>query len=93
MNFNISILLVAASVTFFGCKNVQNGKQSDKNGGTFTMAENTPIGTLYPISLTNQVEGLIVSQIHESLVRLNPKTLEVVPGLAEKWETSSDGKK
>lgn len=95
MNFNISILALAAVFLTTGCKNNGNsgeGKQSEKNGGAFVMAENTPVGSIFPISITNHVEGMIVSQIHESLVRLNSKTLEVIPGLAEKWELSGDGK-
>ncbi|MBL7936292.1 MAG: ABC transporter substrate-binding protein [Bacteroidia bacterium] len=95
MNFNISILLLAVSFTVFSCKNTEkdsNSKQSDKNGGTFVMAENVSVGSIYPISITNQVEGLIVSQIHEALVKLDSKTLEVMPGLAEKWELTPDGK-
>lgn len=93
MNFNISTLLLAVSFLVFSCKDNGSGKLSEKNGGTFVMAENTEIGSIYPISITNQVEALIVGQIHESLVKLDSKTLEVVPGLAEKWEISNDGKK
>jgi peptide/nickel transport system substrate-binding protein len=92
MNFNISILLIASSLILFSCKDNGNGKLSDKNGGTFAMAENTHIGSIFPISITNQVEALVAGQIHESLVRLDSKTLEAVPGLAEKWEISPDGK-
>lgn len=95
MNFNISILLLAFSVTFFSCKNSENGnnnKASEKNGGTFVMAENIEIGSIFPVSVTNQAEAIIVGQIHESLVRLDSKTLEAIPGLAEKWEVSPDGK-
>jgi oligopeptide transport system substrate-binding protein len=96
MNFNISILLTAFAFTFFSCKtgeNSSNSKLSDKNGGTFVMAENIEIGSIYPISITNQVEAIIVGQLHESLVRLDAKTLEVIPGLAKKWDVSPDGKK
>ena len=92
MNFNISILLLVASAFLFSCKDNGNGKFSEKNGGTFVMAENTEVGSIYPVSITNQVEALIVTQIHESLVKLDAKTLEVIPGLAEKWELSNDGK-
>lgn len=95
MNFNTSILLLASSLLLFSCKNDgndTNGKLSEKNGGTFVMAENNQIATLYPLSITSQVEGLIVSQIHESLVRLDSKTLEVIPGLAKNWDFSKDGK-
>lgn len=76
----------------FSCKNLDKTKLSDKNGGTFVMAENNQVATLYPLSITSQVEGLVVSQIHESLVRLDSKTLEAIPGLAESWKTSKDGK-
>lgn len=95
MNFNISILLLVFFVTFFSCKNSENGnnnKASEKNGGTFVMAENIEIGSIFPVSVTNQAEAIIVGQIHESLVRLDSKTLEAIPGLAEKWEVSPDGK-
>lgn len=96
MNFNISALVIAGC--FFAltsCKHEGSGadkKLSDKNGGTFSMAENSEVGTLFPHMITAQVEGLITSQIQEPLVRLNPKTLEVIPGLAQSWEVSADGK-
>lgn len=96
MNFNILILLLSSTILFYSCKsggNEGNTKLSEKNGGTFVMAENSQMGSIYPISVTNQVEALIVSQIHESLVRLDSKTLEVIPGLAQKWEIAPDGKK
>lgn len=95
MNFNISILALTISLLLLGCKNNDGngaGKQSDKNGGTFVMAENNQIATLYPLSITSQVEGLVTSQIHECLVKLDSKSLEVSPGLTEKWEISGDGK-
>jgi peptide/nickel transport system substrate-binding protein len=95
MNFNISIISIALSLLAFGCKTNPQGsekKQSEKNGATFTMAETNEIGTLYPLAITSQVEGLITSQIHEGLVKLNPKTLEPIPGITEKWDLSKEGK-
>lgn len=93
MKFNISLIVLVFSFIFFSCNdNGTKSKQSDKNGGTFVMAEDIHIATLYPLSITSQVEGLVVSQIHECVVRLDAKTLEVIPGLAEKWDVSADGK-
>lgn len=92
MNFNISILVLTASFLAFSCKDNSAGKLSDKNGGTFVMAENTDIGSLFPLSVTNQVEALVVGQIQESLLKLDSKTLEIKAGLTEKWEISGDGK-
>ena len=56
------------------------------------MAEYTEIGNVFPLLITMQHEAIIVSQIHEGLVRLNPVTLEEISGIAKKWETSADGK-
>ena len=95
MNFNISIVSIALSLLAFGCKNAtetNDRKQSEKSGGSFSMAETMEIGSIYPLSLTSQSEGVIASQIHEGLVKLNPKSLEAVAGIAEKWEISPDGK-
>lgn len=96
MNFNVSALVVAGCLfALTSCKHEGSGadkKLSDKNGGTFSMAENSEVGTLFPHTITAQVEGLITSQIQEPLVRLNPKNLEVIPGLAKSWDISADGK-
>ena len=93
MNFNISIssLLIVFTMSC-NHSNEPDKKFSEKNGGTLILAENTGIGTLFPHAITAQTEGLITEQIHESLLRLDSKLLEVIPGLAQKWETSPDGK-
>lgn len=75
-----------------GGKESDNGQRPEGSGGSIRIAEVTPPKNLFPQALTTQIEGLIASQIHEGLVRLNPKTLEPIPGLAEKWEISADGK-
>jgi peptide/nickel transport system substrate-binding protein len=94
MNFNISIISLAVVFLTFGCKHNggEDKKISEKNGGTLVLAENTSVGTVFPLSITAQTEGLITAQIQESLLRLDSKSLEVMPGLAQKWETSADGK-
>lgn len=95
MNFNISALCLSAVFFAYSCTNntdINNRKVSEKSGGTFIMAENTETNSFYPHLITMQAEGMVVSQIHEGLVRLNPKTLEAAPGIAEKWEVSADGK-
>ena len=94
MNFNISIISLFVVFLTIGCKHngVEDKKTSEKNGGTLVLAENAGIGTVFPHAITAQTEGLITAQIHESLLRLDSKSLEVIPGLAQKWETSSDGK-
>lgn len=75
-----------------GGKELENSQRPEGSGGSIRIAEVTPPKNLFPQAITTQIEGLIASQIHEGLVRLNPKTLEPIPGLAEKWEVSEDGK-
>jgi peptide/nickel transport system substrate-binding protein len=73
------------------------GEKSEENsysGGNkvIRIAEVTAPTSIFPHKLTNTVEGLIASQIYEGLVKINPKDLSIIPGLAEKWEISGDGK-
>ena len=96
MNFGYKIVLVFATISVIvSCKNNGNNtskKSFEQGGGTFVMVGESEIKTIFPNALTNQTEGIVASQIHEGLLRLNPASLEVVPGLCEKWETSPDGK-
>lgn len=78
------IILISTACTSEG--NSTAAGNSATSGGTFVMAENNQIVTLFPLSVTSQAEAIVVSQFHEPLVRLDSKTLEVIPGLVEKWE-------
>jgi oligopeptide transport system substrate-binding protein len=48
--------------------------------------------TLDPALLTGIPEMRIAIGMFEGLVRLDPKTAQPIPGLAERWEISPDGK-
>ena len=92
MNFTFFNIAIATSLFVASCTNSSTeNKRSDKNG-TLALAENTVIATLFPHNMTAQTELIIASQFHEGLLRLDPKTLDISPALAEKWETSADGK-
>ncbi len=47
--------------------------------------------TFNPILVTDAASGAAVGDVFDTLVRLNPKTAEVEPWLAERWEASADG--
>jgi len=49
-------------------------------------------GSLDPALVTGQVEMRVVQGLFEGLTRLDPKTARPVPGLAESWEISPDGR-
>ena len=92
MTFRISSLILVSAFLISNCSDTKNiAKRSDKNG-TLLLAENTVITTLYPYGTTAQTEIIILSQLHEGLLRLDTKTLAAIPALAEKWETSADNK-
>jgi peptide/nickel transport system substrate-binding protein len=81
--------------TLNSCKSGEKeGSENEYKGGdkVVRIAEVSAPMSIFPHRLTNAVEGLIASQIYEGLVRINPKDLSIIPGLAEKWEISQDGK-
>ncbi len=57
----------------------------------FAFCNQTEIGTLDPAIATGSNEGRILRGIYEGLTRPHPATLEPLPGVAERWETSADG--
>ena len=60
-------------------------------GGVFHINEVENFTNLFP-HLVGEVSSYnIGSQIYEGLVRLDPKTLEVIPGIAKSWDISEDG--
>ncbi|MGE0569151.1 MAG: ABC transporter substrate-binding protein, partial [Bacteroidia bacterium] len=102
----IRTFIAFATVCLFSFNSCKNGSSEigedgqnlivDKpiqSGKVLRLAELTQPMSLFPHKLTHSVEGLISGQIFEGLVKVNPKTLKVEPGLAEKWEVSEDGKK
>ncbi|RLD23982.1 MAG: ABC transporter substrate-binding protein [Bacteroidetes bacterium] len=60
-------------------------------GGVFHLNEVENFRSLAPHNIGDITSNNIASQIYEGLVKLDPLTLEVVPGLAESWEISPDG--
>lgn len=48
--------------------------------------------TLDPATMTGEPEGRLAYELFEGLLRKDPKTMRPVPGVAESWEISPDGK-
>ncbi len=48
--------------------------------------------TLDPDLMTGEPEGRVASEIFEGLTRLDARSLEPVPGVAESWDITPDGK-
>ncbi len=54
-------------------------------------AQGEPV-CLDPPIITDGISGRIINQVFEGLVKYDKDTTNVVPGLAEKWDVSADGK-
>ena len=63
-----------------------------KYGGEFKFMSSEKITTLFPFSSDDHYSSRIVAQIYEPLLRLEPTTMEPVPGIAEKVTVSDDAK-
>ncbi len=50
----------------------------------------TPVGTLDPSQARSIEQVLVVDQLFDSLTAFDPDTLEVVPSLAVRWQSSPD---
>jgi len=98
MRISLSPILFVVALAFLSsCGNGDKKTGENANGyaggnKVIRIAEVTAPMSIFPHKLTNTVEGLIASQIHEGLVKINPKNLDIMPGLAEKWEISPEGK-
>ena len=53
-------------------------------------AQGEPV-CLDPAIITDGISGRVTNQVFEGLVKFDGSTTNVVPSLAEKWETSADG--
>ncbi len=69
------------------------GSKNSKNGNKVVrIAEIAVPATIFPHHITNLIEALICEQIHEGLVRIDPRDLSLVPGIAESWEIDNGTK-
>jgi len=97
IQFSAVLLVFSISVTFFSCKHdkkpapAREAKGDVSLGGTFRISESVAPATLDPYEIEDGVSSRLATQIHCGLLRLDPITLEVVPGLAESWSADEAG--
>ena len=60
-------------------------------GGTLRYNETDKLQTLNPIQITDAISNHVATQIYEGLVKFDPRTLEVIPGIAESWSMDDAG--
>lgn len=97
-----SALLFPAILLFFAssCGNGNSDENQTKKeakgnkvyGGCLKVAENEPIQSLYPASITDVTSAFVATQIYDGLVKFNTASLKIEPAIAEKWEIDPSGK-
>jgi peptide/nickel transport system substrate-binding protein len=63
-----------------------------KKGGTLIEGGAADVRTFNPIIVGDTTSGLITNLVYDSLLDVDPDTLEPIPNLATKWEVSPDSK-
>jgi oligopeptide transport system substrate-binding protein len=81
-------LLQLALITVFAL----NFSLSMDERADFVFGNNTEPQTLDPAKMTGQPEGRIAQGIFEGLTVYDAKTLKPLPGMAESWDISKDGR-
>lgn len=69
----------------------KDGKGGRVYGGTLRFNETDKFQTLFPILITDAISSHVASQIYEGLVKFDPRTLQIIPSVAEKWEIDTSG--
>ena len=76
---------LAASFCFLGCARPEPPAD-------VTIVNGGEPESLDPAIISGQVEMRVVQALFEGLTRLDPKTARPIPGLAQSWEISPDGR-
>lgn len=60
-------------------------------GGELVFSSSEPINELFPLAAAHQNVILVSSQIYETLINIDPKTLKVIPGIASSFSVNEAG--
>ncbi|HET6989933.1 MAG TPA: ABC transporter substrate-binding protein, partial [Bacteroidia bacterium] len=69
----------------------KDGKGGRIYGGTLRFNETDKLQTLFPINITDAISSHVASQIYEGLVKFDPRTLQIIPSIAESWTIDTSG--
>ncbi|MCC7431848.1 ABC transporter substrate-binding protein, partial [bacterium] len=81
------LMLLLSSFLFTSCG---GGKNNDKITFKFRITSDPP--SLDPAHGTDTTSGNIILRIFDGLVQFEPKTLAVIPAVAESWEITEESK-
>jgi peptide/nickel transport system substrate-binding protein len=98
MRYTLISLFLLSGLFFTSCGDTETAVEDlvaeggKKYGGEFKFMSTEKIASLFPASASDQYSSRIVGQIYESLLRIEPSSMKVVPAIAESFEVSQDAK-
>jgi oligopeptide transport system substrate-binding protein len=85
------LLVFVGLVLFLGACNSSGGKQFEHAGGSLRMAVDIEPSTHVPREVSDYYTATVLGQVMEGLVSMDPKSLKIMPQLAESWKVENDG--
>lgn len=89
----VALLAVACGDDTNGDKRVAVGKgdYQPQYGGTLRYNETDKLQTTNPVQITDAISNHVATQIYEGLVKFDPRTLEIIDGIAEDYSIDDAG--
>ena len=89
---NLSLVSLFASLFLVACSKEPSLSRVEQGNidGVLHFGNGAEVQTLDPHLATAVNDNYIISSLFEGLVSRNPQTLEIIPGVAERWEISED---
>lgn len=91
MKYVLVILLIISCGFLGACEKRKTLVELGNERGILHLANGDEISDIDPYVTTGMPESRVILSLTEGLVSKDPKTLAVIPGVAESWEISDDG--
>ncbi len=86
------LLLVALCIGLVGCGEKETTVAKKAREGILVINNSAEPSSLDPQEITGMLESRIAYSLFEGLVNFDPKDSHTIPGVAESWSCSADGK-
>lgn len=91
LRFVPRLFTAGIALCLLGCRDQRTLVDQANATNTLLLSNGTELADLDPQIVTGSPESRVVLALFEGLVRYDPKTLDPLPGVAERWELAADG--
>lgn len=88
----IRFLTIAILLFFIHSCGSDDAKRFKHAGGSIKVAIDNEPSTFLPRSASDYYSAIILNQMTEGLVGIDPSSLKIIPKIAESWKVSDDGR-